>query len=276
MEILSDTLFRGTVTIDEDQKLIFQTPSIHGDSTSAISQQSRGNSEVLVIESNGGVSVESYAQMTNGLKVVDNFVVVCDCSSFVFDYCSGGRLKLINDKSVAKIQMNGVDGSICAGSLCLTGDISANSVSVNKITAPSGASFMGNDFTCVGIVNRSQSNWSITHGSYTNTFPQKSGTLATTDDVYNNRIIIGNFKNPTIPSGCKKFAINQQTMTSVIGQLDPDKNKPYIVQVRKVSTNELMDMTVNIGTNRTEFIFERGSTDEIPANYFLTTVFGKE
>ena len=61
MEILSDTLFRGNVTIDEDQKLVFQTPSIGNTThpTSTISQQSRGNSEVLVICASGGVFFET-------------------------------------------------------------------------------------------------------------------------------------------------------------------------------------------------------------------------
>lgn len=221
MEILSDTLFRGNVTIDEDQKLVFQTPSVHNNSTSTISQQLRGNSEVLVIESNGWVSVESYAQMTDGLKVFDNFVVVCDCSSFVFNNCSGGQLKLIDDKYAAKIQMNGVDGSICAGSLCLTGDISARNVSVNTITAPSGGSFMGNDFTCVGIVNRSQSNWSITHGSYKNEFPQKSGTLATVDDIPTIPTLGVQLSHTqlkldasTIPADCTAFSFGNYPITS--------------------------------------------------------------
>lgn len=224
MEILSDTLFRGNVTIDEDQKLVFQTPSIRNNPTSAISQQLRGSSEVLVIESSGWVSVEKCAHMTHGLKVDDNFVVVCDCSSFVFDNCSGGRLKLINDKSVTKIQMNGVDGSICAGSLNLGGNICANNVSVCSITASSGASFMGNDFTCGGIVNGSQSNWSITHGSYTNTFPQKSGTLATVDDiptvglkVYRQQLEID---ASTIPENCTAFSFGSYsplTKNAILG-----------------------------------------------------------
>lgn len=103
-------------------------------------------------------------------------------------------------------------------------------------------------------------------------FPTSGGTLAILEYLTNIRA--GSFQNPVIPSGCKKFAINQETMTSKIGDLNPETSKPFIIQVRKVSTNELMDMTVNFGTKQTEFIFERGSTDEIPANYFLTTVFG--
>lgn len=101
MEILSDTLFRGNVTIDEDQKLVFQTPSIGNNPTSTISQQSRGNSEVLVICSSGGVVFEtsiidsSFWHMPifyNGFRTSSTFKLYCnskDVATFTLPQKSG-------------------------------------------------------------------------------------------------------------------------------------------------------------------------------------------
>ena len=242
MEILSDTLFRGNVTIDEDQKLVFQTPSIGNNPTSTISQQSRGNSEVLVIDSaGGGVHLDDsiytkIAYLTDKLIVGyqsrlgarlcsdGKFCFRSNCSSLTFDYDGSGSLQMVNlvDQK-PKIKMT-YDGRICAaGSLNLGGDISANNVSANNIsvssiTSTSGASFMGNNFTCVGIVNTAQSNWSITHGSYTNTFPQKSGTLATVDDIPTLGVQLSHTQlkldASTIPADCTAFSFGNYPIPS--------------------------------------------------------------
>lgn len=62
------------------------------------------------------------------------------------------------------------------------------------------------------------------------------------------------------------------------GNFNFDSSKPHIIQIRKTSTGEIMDMLVNITGSRStvssEFTFERASIDEIPANYFKTTIIG--
>lgn len=105
-------------------------------------------------------------------------------------------------------------------------------------------------------------------------FPWNGGMIVTDNSIhsYANYSKIGSFENPTIPSGCKKFAINQDTAKNLIRRMDLDFVYPYITQIRKVSNNELMDITISgPGTAISEFVFERASTDEIPESYFKTT-----
>lgn len=89
--------------------------------------------------------------------------------------------------------------------------------------------------------------------------------------------VASSFTNKTIPSGCKKFTMGYNDLVS-FGDFNFDSAKPHIIQIRKTSTGETMDMLVNITGSRStvgsEFTFERGSTDEIPQNYFRTTVVG--
>lgn len=52
----------------------------------------------------------------------------------------------------------------------------------------------------------------------------------------------------------------------------------HVIQVRKVENDETFDINVKIAAlgGSSEYLFERSSTDEIPAGYFKTTVIGVE
>ena len=99
-----------------------------------------------------------------------------------------------------------------------------------------------------------------------------SGTILTNSNIrqYGQYVNTGIFENQTIPSGCKKFVIDQATAKNNTN-MNLDPSMPYIIQIRKVSTNELMDLTISGFGEQSEFIFERASTDEIPESYFKTT-----
>lgn len=87
----------------------------------------------------------------------------------------------------------------------------------------------------------------------------------------NNQLYSGCFENPTIPSGCKIFSINGNTAKNRVGRMFVCSSEPYITQIRKVSNNELMDITISgfgVTGAPSEFVFTRSSTDEIPESYF--------
>ena len=103
-------------------------------------------------------------------------------------------------------------------------------------------------------------------------FFDKNGGYVVTGHNIHSYVKNGSFENPTIPSGCKKFAINQDTAKNIIGGMNASSDRPYITQIRKVSNNELLDITISsINFHNSEFVFERSSTDEIPESYFKTT-----
>lgn len=110
------------------------------------------------------------------------------------------------------------------------------------------------------------------NGYYHYYLPNKHGSIA----LDSTSVSIGSFTNKTIPSGCKKFTMTYHDLVS-FGNLSFDGSKPHTIQIRKTSTGETMDMLVNItgkGVDSSEFTFERSSTNEIPENYFRTTVVG--
>ena len=97
----------------------------------------------------------------------------------------------------------------------------------------------------------------------------------------------GMFTNPKIPQGCTKFVITTNSYScssstlyahSKRGTTGIWQDAPHVIQVRKVENDETFDINVKIAAlgGSSEYLFERSSTDEIPAGYFKTTVIGVE
>lgn len=134
------------------------------------------------------------------------------------------------------------------------------------------ANLLGNKFTANGIESSSTGVWSIMHGSYTNTFPQKSGTIALTSDVglrYCSKSI--DFE---VPSECTKFWMSGfrfQSSGQVMSAQVFKVNDPIVGPADGLCSNSSvvsMDITAIDGGH---FLLEKSSGITIPSSTTQST-----
>ncbi len=220
MEILSDSVFKGQVRFNKP--VDFDESEFHGGQAFFNSSTQISNLHVDSVSSKYGTIYFNDPETHCCEVVIEDKTTISGPLEVGGSEVHGGPGPVLFQSSGYDFEINNMNFSVKNGS----------------------ADLLGNKFTANGIKSLTDV-WSITHGSYTNTFPQKSGTLATVDDiptvglkVYRQQLEID---ASTIPENCTAFRFGSYsplTEHSITGSGDDSPRKSIVsTQAYLISPN---------------------------------------